>query len=95
MCAHKFTKLLTSDEWARRGTGREYELIRGNASTPGVVKLNGQTSEQLPPQGNGQSKQSILRVQIILSRGLIIDHTVLGKQSKQLIQRKASAYAID
>lgn len=89
MCAHKFTKLLTSDEWPRRGTGREHELIRGNASSPGVVKLNGQTSEQLPPQGNDQSEQSILRVQIILSWGLIIDHTGLGKQSEQLMQRKA------
>lgn len=24
VCAHKFTKLLTSDDWARRGTGREH-----------------------------------------------------------------------
>lgn len=89
VCAHKFTKLLTSDEWPRRGTGREHELIRGNASSPGVVKLNGQTSEQLPPQGNDQSEQSILRVQIILCWGLIIDHTGLGKRSEQLMQRKA------
>lgn len=75
VCAHKFTKLLTSGEWARRGKGREDELIRGNASSPGVVKLNGQTSEQLLPQGNDQSPQSILSVEIILSWRLIIDHS--------------------
>lgn len=75
VCAHKFTKLLTSGEWPRRGKGREDELIRGNASSPGVVKLNGQTSEQLPPQGNDQSPQRILSAEIILTLRLNIDHS--------------------